>query len=127
MPKALPPLGDLEHEIAQLIWTHGAMTAATVRKRIPRPLKDPTVRTVLRRLEDKGYLIHTVESGTFIYHAKEAQDEIAARAVKRIVDKFCNGSVEQVLTSMVKAALIEPRELQTIVDKMTGKKRTKPR
>lgn len=103
------------------------MTAAAVRKRIPRPLKDATVRTVLRRLEDKGYLLHTVESGTFTYHAKEAQDEIAARAVKRIVDKFCNGSVEQVLTSMVKAALLDPRELQTIVDKMKVKKRLKPR
>lgn len=125
MPKALPPLGDLEHEIAQLIWTHGSMTAAAIRKLIPRPLKDPTIRTVLRRLEDKGYLFHTVESGAFMYHAKEKRDEIAARAVRRIVDSFCNGSVEHVLTSMVKAALLDPHELQLIANKM--KKRLKSR
>lgn len=125
MTKALPPLGDLEHEIAQVIWTNGSMTAAAVRKLISRPLKDSTVRTVLRRLEEKDYLRHTVESGTFMYHAKETRDEIAARAVKRIVDRFCNGSVENVLTSMVKAALLDPRELQIIANKL--KKRLKPR
>jgi BlaI family penicillinase repressor len=125
MAKPLPPLGDLEHEIAQLIWTHGAMTAAAVRKLVPRPLKDPTIRTVLRRLEEKGYLTHTVDAGAFMYHAKETREQIAAKAVKRIIDKFCGGSVEDVLVGMVKAALVNPRQLQMVADKM--KKRLKPR
>ena len=123
MAKALPPLGDLEHEVAQMIWTHGSMTAAAVRKMLPRPLKDPTIRTVLRRLEEKGYLGHTVEHGTFMYHAKETREQIAAKAVKRVIDRFCDGSVEKALVGMVKAALIDPQQLQMVVDKM--KKRLK--
>lgn len=104
MAKPLPPLGDLEHEVVQLIWNHGAMTAAAVRKALPRPLKDPTIRTVLRRLEEKGYLTHKVEQGTFIYHAVETREEIAVKAVKSIADQFCDGSMEAVL-SLVKAAM----------------------
>jgi predicted transcriptional regulator len=123
MAKPLPPLGDLEHEIAQLIWTNGAMTASAVRKRLPRPLKDPTVRTVLRRLEEKGYLTHTVEAGTFMYRAKETREQIAIKAVKRIIDSFCDGSAEQMLVGMVKGALVDPRQLRTIASKM--KSRTK--
>ena len=80
---------------------------------------------MLRRLEEKDYLRHTVEHGAFMYHAKETRDEIAARAVKRIVDRFCNGSVENVLTSMVKAAFLDPNELQIIANKL--KKRMRPR
>jgi predicted transcriptional regulator len=123
MAKPLPPLGDLEHEIAQLIWTNGAMTASAVRKRLPRPLKDPTVRTVLRRLEEKGYLTHTVEAGTFMYRAKETREQIAIKAVRRIIDSFCDGSAEQMLVGMVKGALVDPRQLRTIASKM--KSRTK--
>jgi predicted transcriptional regulator len=123
MAKPLPPLGDLEHEIAQLIWTNGAMTASAVRKLLPRPLKDPTVRTVLRRLEEKGYLTHTVEAGTFMYRAKETREQIAIKAVKRIIDSFCDGSAEQMLVGMVKGSLVDPRQLRTIASKM--KSRTK--
>jgi len=125
MSKELPPLGDLEHEIANLIWTHGPMTAAAVRKLLPRPLKDPTVRTVLRRLEEKGYMKHTLEQGAFMYRPVESREQVAARAVKGIVDRFCDGSIEDVLVGMVKAALIKPAQLQTIAGRM--KKLTKPR
>jgi len=125
MSKSLPPLGDLEHEVAQLIWNRGAMTAAAVRMALPRKLKDPTIRTVLRRLEEKGYMRHTVEQGAFIYHAVESREQIAAKAVKNIADQFCGGSVETVLMSMVKAALLNPRQLKAIAGKL--KPRLKPR
>lgn len=103
MAKTLPPLGDLEHEIVQLIWTHGPMTAVAVRKALPRALKDPTIRTVLRRLEEKGYLRHEVEAGAFIYHAVETREEIAVKAVKEIADQFCGGSLDVVM-NLIKAA-----------------------
>src|ERR1700722_2492974 len=96
MNRPLPPLGDLEHELLTLLWKHGAMTAVAVRKALHRDLKDPTIRTVLRRLEEKGYVGHRVERGTFIYTAKETQERAAAKAVKGIADKFCGGSLEGV-------------------------------
>ncbi len=43
------------------------MTAVEVRKKVARKLKDATIRTVLRRLEEKGYVTHTVDAGTFVY------------------------------------------------------------
>jgi uncharacterized membrane protein len=71
---SLPPLGDLEHEILTILWSGGEMTAAEVRRKIARKLKDATIRTVLRRLEEKGYVTHTVEAGTFIYRPTESAD-----------------------------------------------------
>jgi predicted transcriptional regulator len=47
------------------------------------------VRTVLRRLEEKGYVAHSVDCRTFVYHATEPRSRVAARAVKHIVDWFC--------------------------------------
>ena len=121
MATPLPPLGDLEHELLTILWNHGAMTAAAVRKQLARKLKDPTIRTVLRRLEEKGYVVHTVEAGTFIYRAKETADSAAAKAVKNIVDRFCGGSVERVLQGLVDAAVLDPKQLQAVANKLRRK------
>ena len=118
MSRPLPPLGDLEHELLTLLWTHGAMTASAVRKALKRDLKDATIRTVLRRLEEKGYVTHTVESGTFIYTAKETRERAAAKAVKRIVDKFCDGSLERMLLGLVETAVIQPKQLDALMGRI---------
>jgi predicted transcriptional regulator len=115
-------LGDLEREVLNLVWKPGPTTADAVQKLLARPLKESTVRTVLRRLEEKGYLTHTVDNRTFIYTATEARSHAAARAVKRIVDRFCNGSVEEVLVGMVDAQILDRRELQRLADKIAKAK-----
>jgi BlaI family transcriptional regulator, penicillinase repressor len=122
----LPDLGDLEHEVMQLVWDRGSITAEQVREELARPLKESTVRTVLRRLEDKGYVTHTVEGRTFHFVPVQARGAVAAKAVKRIVDWFCNGSIEEVLIGMVDSAVLDPKQLQMLSDKIAkakGRKR----
>ena len=114
----LPPLGDLEHEIVTILWAGGEMTAAEVRRKVARKLKDATIRTVLRRLEEKGYVSHTVLAGTFIYSPAESADSAAADAVKGILDRFCGGSIERALQALVDAALIEPKQLVAIAGRL---------
>jgi len=125
MSKSLPPLGDLEHELLTLLWKHGAMTAVAVRNALHRDLKDATIRTVLRRLEEKNYVSHRVDKGTFIYAAKETQDRAAAKAVKGIVDKFCGGSLERMLLGLVETSVIAPKQLDTLVAKITRSLKTR--
>jgi BlaI family penicillinase repressor len=112
-------LGELEHEVMQLVWARGRITAEQVREELRRPLKESTVRTVLRRLEDKGYITHTVEGRTFHFVATEARGTVAARAVQRIADWFCNGSLEEVLTGMVDTAALSPKQLQLLSEKIS--------
>ena len=121
-PEPLPPLGDLEHEVMQLIWTRGPATADRVRKLMPRRLKDATIRTVLRRLEEKGYVKHSIDGRTFIYEAVEQRKEVAAKAVKRIVDWFCEGSLDELLTGMVESALLDRKHLLALTAKLNAKK-----
>ena len=118
MKKDRPPLGDLEHELLTILWKHGEMTATAIRGQLARKLKDPTVRTVLRRLEDKGYVTHSVVSGTFIYRAVDSADTAAASAVQGIVDRFCGGSIERALLGLVDAGLLDAEQLSVIAGKL---------
>jgi BlaI family penicillinase repressor len=113
-------LGELERSILSIIWRLGSVSAEQVREELDRPLKDSTMRTVLRRLEEKGYLSHSVEDRTFIYRPAESRQRVAGRAVKRIVDWFCEGSVEALLVGMVDSKVLDRSELQRLADRIAA-------
>jgi predicted transcriptional regulator len=113
-------LGDLEHDILLIVWREGAATAEQVREGLGRPLKDSTVRTVLRRLEEKGYLAHSVENRTFVYQPAESRQRVAGRAVQRIVDWFCDGSVEALLVGMVDCEVLDHAELRRLAERIAA-------
>jgi BlaI family transcriptional regulator, penicillinase repressor len=109
-------LGELERDVLLIVWRHGLGTADQVREDLERPLKDSTVRTVLRRLEEKGYLAHSLDDRTFVYRPAESRQRVAGRAVKRIVDWFCEGSVETLLVGLVDSKVLDRAELQRLAD-----------
>lgn len=118
MDEGLPDLGELELEIMQLVWNKGEVTAEQVREELARRPKESTVRTVLRRLEDKGYVTHSVNGRTFVFRAAQARPQVAAQAVKRVIDWFCNGSVDDVLVGMADARMLEPRTLELLAKRI---------
>ena len=85
-------------------------------------MKDPTVRTILRRLEQKGYATHRVDGRTYIYTGTERPQNVAARAVRQIIDRFCGGSVEQLLVGMVDHEVVDRQELQSLARKIARRK-----
>ena len=120
--EVLADLGDLQREVVQVVWANAPVTAETVRERLSRPLKESTVRTVLRRLEEKGYITHTVDGRTYVYDAAEPRGRVAAKAVRRIVDWVCNGSVEEVLVGMVDSNMIDRKQLRMLADRIGRRK-----
>jgi BlaI family penicillinase repressor len=123
MDETLPDLGELERTVMQLVWAQESISADEVRERLGRPLKESTIRTVLRRLEDKGYVSHTVEGRTYLYRATQGRGQVAARAVKRIIDWFCNGSVDEVLVGMADSQMLDKRQLDLLSRQIKKAKR----
>jgi len=116
-------LGELERDVLGIIWRRGDASADQVREELERPLKDSTIRTVLRRLEEKGYLEHAVDNRTFIYRPAESPQRVAGRAVQRIVDWFCAGSVEELLVGMVDSKVVSRVELERLARRIAAVKK----
>lgn len=118
MDDDLPELGELEREVMQLVWAHVPITAESVRERLGRPLKESTVRTVLRRLEEKGFVTHDVEGRTFIFRPVLDRRRVAANAVRRIAKWFCDGSIEDVLVGIVDTKMLNKKQLELLSKKI---------
>jgi BlaI family transcriptional regulator, penicillinase repressor len=116
-------LGEVEQQVMDYVWSHGPSTSEECREALAstRPMKDSTIRTVLRRLEEKGYLTHTVEGRTFIYQASDARQNVAVRAVKGIIDRFCGGSAEMLVLGMVDNAVLNRKQLERLARKIAEK------
>jgi len=113
-------LGEVEQVVMDYVWAHSPCTSESCREALAatRPMKDSTVRTILRRLEQKGFVAHTIEGRTFIYRAAEARQNVAVRAVKSIIDRFCGGSAEELVGGMVNSAVIDRRLLDRLARKV---------
>jgi predicted transcriptional regulator len=119
----LKNLGEVEQLVMDYVWTHGPATAEACREALAssRPMKDSTIRTVLRRLEEKGYLTHAIEGRTFIYQASDARQNVAVRAVRSIIDRFCGGSAEQLILGMVDNAVLNRKQLERLARKIADR------
>jgi predicted transcriptional regulator len=120
----LKNLGEVEQAVMDYVWTHGPSSAEGCREALAsaRPMKDSTIRTVLRRLEEKGYLTHEVQGRTFIYKAADARQNVALRAVKNIIDRFCGGSAEQLVLGMVDNAVLDSKQLERLAHRISEKR-----
>jgi len=122
--KPRKPLSDLEHLVMESVWKRQPVTAEDVRTALAdrHPMKESTVRTVLKRLEEKGYLQHRVVGRTNVYSGSEAPQNVAAKAVRQIIERFCGGSVEQLLVGMIANDVVDERELQRLAQRIARRK-----
>jgi predicted transcriptional regulator len=87
-----------------------------------RALKDSTIRTILRNLEAKGYATHQVDGRTFVYRALDTKRNVAVHAAQQLIDRFCGGSVEELLVGLVDNQVLEPRLLQRLAETIESHK-----
>jgi BlaI family transcriptional regulator, penicillinase repressor len=111
-----PPLTNLENEVMQAVWGGGSCTVEAVHRIVARKrkLKETSVRTLLRRLEKKGYLKHESDGRAYIYRAVEPARSLAARAVRQIIDRLCQGSLEELVSGMVEAKVLNKGDIDQL-------------
>src|SRR5579884_2581400 len=116
------PLSPLEQVIMDFAWAHPDFTADSCREGLApeRILKDSTIRTILRNLESKGYLSHTIDGRTYVYRPIDTRRSIAVQEAQRLIERFCGGSVEELLVGLVDDEVLEPKQLQHVADKIAA-------
>jgi BlaI family transcriptional regulator, penicillinase repressor len=118
------PITELQQAIVDYVWTRGPATSEQVREGLApkHKLKDSTIRTLLRRLEERGYLTHTVDGKVFVYAAAVQPRSLAARTVQQIIERFWSGSAEQFLAGMVDEKVLSAAQIRKLARKVKDRK-----
>ena len=112
----LPDLSPAQREIMEVVWERGEVTAKEVLHVLlrTRTVARNTVRTLLERMEDKGWLKHRAEGRTFLYTAARPRHDTVGQKIREIVETVCGGSPEALVTALLDYRGLRPDELQRI-------------
>lgn len=109
-------LSVAQREIMEIIWQRGEVSARELREVISetREIARNTVRTLLERMESKGWLVHREEGRTYVYSAARPREATVGLKVIEVIDQVCGGSPEALMTAILDYRGLTPAELQRI-------------
>lgn len=113
MPRSVT-LTRRELDLMSILWQLKNATVAEVRDRLTDELAYPTVLTMLRNLELKGYARHEDEGRAFRYFPVLEPNQAGDTALRRLVSKVYQGSRELLVSRLIADEKISPAELRRI-------------
>ena len=124
------PLSPAQREIMEIVWGNGEVSASQVREILAesRDVARNTVRTLLERMEAKGWLAHRVEGRTYLYSPAVPRQTSIGQNVQAIVEQLCGGRPEQLVNALLDyrgLSATELRKIQEILDQAKKKSRKK--
>jgi BlaI family transcriptional regulator, penicillinase repressor len=114
MPDAERALGDRELDVMGVVWELGSATVGEVRERLRDELAYTTVLTVLRNLEDKGFVTHQAEGRAHRYFPRVERGAARRSALARVIDKLFHGSTEELVAHLVEERTLTAEQLQRL-------------
>jgi BlaI family transcriptional regulator, penicillinase repressor len=112
----LPSLSESQREIMEIVWDRGEVSAVEVREILAakRDLAKNTVRTLLERMETKGWLRHRENGRTYLYSAMQAREASIGQKVLEVVEHICGGSPETLVSALLDYRGLRSDELKRI-------------
>jgi predicted transcriptional regulator len=115
-PKRSPALTDAEARVMAVLWqmetaTVGDMVGTMSRKQ---PVSYSTVQTILRILEDKGYVAHDKVARAFIYRPIVDERQARRRALRHLASRLFDGSPSLLVMNVLDDEEMDPDELKRL-------------
>jgi BlaI family penicillinase repressor len=112
----MPELTPAQHEIMEIFWERGELSASAVRRELSRTrsVARNTVRTLIERMEEKGWITHRADGRTFLYSAAQPRHTTIGQKVREVVETVCGGSPEVLVTALLDYRGLSATELERI-------------
>jgi predicted transcriptional regulator len=130
MPRPPQDVTDAELAILQVLWDRGQATVRELTERLYSEYSSSqhaTVQKLLERLEGKDCVRRNRGVWPHMFEAAIERGDLIDRKLQQTADKLCDGSIQPLLTHLVKGARLsaqERRSLRTLLDELEkeGKK-----
>ncbi|GCB34155.1 BlaI/MecI/CopY family transcriptional regulator [Bacteroides faecalis] len=115
-----------EEEIMGLFWEKGPLFVKEMLAFYEEPKPHfNTLSTIVRGLEDKGFLAHFIFGNTYQYYAIVSEEEFRKRTLRNVVSKYFNNSYLSAVSSLVKEENISLEELKQLIAEVEQANRKK--
>jgi predicted transcriptional regulator len=109
-------LTDREADVMQVLWDHGPSVVNEVKEKLHDELAYTTVLTILRTLEQKGYVKHEEEGRVHRYAAAVKENAARKSALQHLTGKLFKGSSELLFTHLVSDQKLSADQIQRMRD-----------
>jgi predicted transcriptional regulator len=119
MGSTRPNVPDAEWAVLEALWDKGPSTVQALMELLypdGGASKYATVHRLLERLEEKGYVARDRGTGVYLFRAVVGRDQLVGQQFEALVDKMCGGSLQPLLSHLVRARRITPEELRSLLD-----------
>lgn len=113
-----------EEEILDIFWKYGELPVKDIVELYDNPKPHfNTVSTIVRSLEEKGYVGHTQRGKSYYYHAIVAEKEMGKRTLGSIVGRYFKNSYLSIVSSFVEDGKIPVEDLKKMLDEIEKKEK----
>ena len=115
-------LTSKEEEILGYFWAKGPLFVRELLdlQEEPKPHYN-TLSTIVRTLEEKGYIGYKVFGNTHLYYALISEDEYRKKTLKQVVDKYFDNSYTRVVSTLIEEEALTLDELQELIQQIKNK------
>ena len=115
-----------EEEIMNIFWKHGAMCVREIVEMYeePRPHFN-TISTMVRALEEKGYVGHRQQGKSYQYYPLIAEEEMGKQSLSTIIGIYFKNSYLMVVSAFVEDGNIPVEELRSLLEEVEKQNKMK--
>ena len=111
-----PAMSPAETEVLRLVWQSQEATVQQVYDALPgnRKIAYVTVATLLRRLEEKGYLRHHVRGKAFVYGPAAKKEDVIKRTISDLVERLFGGNPVPLMQHLAQHSGISDEDIERL-------------
>ena len=117
-------LAKREEEIMRVFWKLDKAFIKEIIPQLPKPQPHyNSVATMVKILEEKGFLDHEIVGNVYLYYPKISQHQYQKHAMKDIVKHYFDNSYPRMLAFFAKEENLSEKELKEILEMIKSNKK----
>ena len=113
-------LTDREAEIMEQLWKLGTATSEQIRAELSGEPHDSTIRTMLRILEEKGFVSHRREGRSFVFQPLVPREKVQAKTLGHVIRRFFSGSPHDLVLRLLEDEQLSPADLESLLRQVSA-------
>ena|SRR5215510_10845789 len=110
-----PTMTEVELELMEVLWEKGEATVSEVVEALPEQrLAYSSVLTMMRILEQKGYVVHEKEGRAFVYRPLINRQQAQQSVIGYLLKRFFNNSPELLVVNLLEHEDVGPDEIKRL-------------